>query len=236
MKNIMNNPFLTVAVLTATVFFQVSCARDAQFTRPNFLEVNSTEGYTSANLSGLQYNLDNLPVESLSDGEIKSILQMREEEKLARDAYLKFNEKWSLNIFHNISKSEQTHMDAVLQLIKRYNLSDPVGSNQVGVFVDDNLRALYNLIVPPGEADLVEALKTGALIEEVDISDLEYALKHVVDNQDIRMVYENLIQASQNHLRAFVRNLDNRGVNYIPQRLPQETFDAIINGEWKTGN
>lgn len=49
---------------------------------------------------------------------------MREEEKLARDVYLTFGEKWGLTLFTNIAKSEQTHTDAVKTLLDRYEIKD----------------------------------------------------------------------------------------------------------------
>ena len=45
-------------------------------------------------------------------------------------------------------------------------------------------------------------LLVGALIEEVDINDIQKELDEHVDNQDIVFVYDNLINGSYNHLRA----------------------------------
>ncbi|MEB3765116.1 MAG: DUF2202 domain-containing protein, partial [Desulfurococcales archaeon] len=59
---------------------------------------------------------------TLSQQEIDSILFMREEEKLARDVYLTLYDMYGLQIFQNIARSEQNHMDAVLTLIEKYNL------------------------------------------------------------------------------------------------------------------
>ena len=212
------------------------CGKDDEFTRRSILAVDDTNGYTNVNLQDCQYNLDNLPLENLGEAEKNSILFMREEEKLAKDMYLKLYEKWSHNAFQNISESEQTHMETMLQLLEKYNLEDPVGANGIGVFTNDSLQALYNTLLPLGETSLVEALKVGALIEEVDILDLKNPLDNFVDNEDIEMVYENLMKASRNHLRAFVKNLKNQGVTYVPQRLTQADFDAIVNSSWEHGN
>ncbi len=58
---------------------------------------------------------------STSD-EIHDILYLREEEKLARDVYLKLAERWQLPIFENIARAEQRHMDLVLQVIEVYGI------------------------------------------------------------------------------------------------------------------
>jgi len=236
----MKNWFLNLTALLVLTFGATlslaSCGKDNDFARKNILDVNQEHGYTNINLENNQYNLDNLPSEPLSDEERASILFMREEEKVARDAYIKLFEKWNQPVFDNISNSEATHMGAILQLINKYDLTDPVGTNGIGVFVNSNLQALYDAILPQGETSLVEGLKVGALIEEVDIIDLQNALSSFVDNQDIKMVYENLMKGSRNHLRAFVKNLKNQGITYVPQHLSQEVFDAIIEGDWEKGN
>lgn len=236
MKNwILNLAALLLLTFGGTILL-ASCSKDDSFTRRNTLDVNQEHGYTNINLENNQYNLDNLPSEPLSDEERNSILFMREEEKVARDAYIRLFEKWNQPVFDNISNSEQTHMDAMLQLLKKYNIPDPVGTNAVGVFGNANLQALYDALLPQGETSLIEGLKVGALIEEVDIIDLQNALSNFVDNQDIEMVYENLMKGSRNHLRAFVKNLKNQGVTYVPQKLSQEVFDAIINSPIEKGN
>lgn len=236
MKNWFFSPAALLLLILGTTLSLTSCDKDNDFARRNTLDVNQEHGYTNINLENNQYNLDNLPSEPLSEEELNSILFMREEEKVARDAYIKLFEKWDQPVFDNISMSEQTHMGAILQLIDKYNLTDPVGTNGVGVFVNLNLQALYDALLPQGETSQIEGLKVGALIEEVDIIDLQNALSTFVDNQDIKMVYENLMKGSRNHLRAFVKNLKNQGVTYVPQHLSQEVFDAIIEGDWEKGN
>ena len=46
---------------------------------------------------------------------------MREEEKLARDTYLTFFERWDLAVFSNIASSKQMHTDAILKLLIHTN-------------------------------------------------------------------------------------------------------------------
>lgn len=172
-----------------------------------------------------------LPLEPLNDAEKSSLLFMREEEKLARDVYDYLYLKWSLQIFDNISTSEQTHMDAILELLNRYELEDPAKQDESGSFVNSDLQELYTDLTKVGTTSIVDALKVGAAIEEIDILDLNNALDVDVDNQDITIVYENLMKGSRNHLRSFVKTLGNQGVIYQPQYLTKEEYDAIINSE-----
>jgi len=80
----------------------------------------------------------------LSQDEIDGLLYMVEEEKLARDVYLTLYNLTGLQVFDNIAKSEQRHMDAVLSLIEKYNLTAPDTLDQVGVFQNEELQNLYS--------------------------------------------------------------------------------------------
>jgi hypothetical protein len=136
--------------------------------------------------------ISDLPMEELSDSEVVGITYMREEEKLARDVYTYLYDKWNIITFNNISKSEQAHMDVIKLLIDRYELTDPVGDNGYGVFTNTDLQTLYDQLVDDGSVSEIEALKVGALIEEVDIKDMDEELDGYIDNQDITRVYTNL--------------------------------------------
>lgn len=192
------------------------------------------EGATFVDVGDLWSAISQIPAGELSEAEKEGILYMREEEKLARDVYLKLYEIWGLQIFRNIADSEQTHMYAVKLLISRYNLEDPAPSG-VGKFSNPTLQELYYQLVELGSKSLEDALKVGAMIEEIDIVDLK---KHIneTDNQDIILVYENLMKGSRNHLRAFVSQLESRGIEYAPQYLSPEEYQAIISTPIETGN
>jgi hypothetical protein len=163
-------------------------------------------------------------------------MYMREEEKLARDVYLKMGNIWDIAVFDNIANAEQKHMDAVKCLLDKYGLTDVVGTNPEGVFVNTDLQTLYNTLAAAGEASVVAALTVGATIEDLDISDLMSLLDNPdVDNADVTEVFNNLMRGSRNHLRAFVRNLENLDATYSPEYLTQELYDAIIAGDHEKG-
>jgi hypothetical protein len=172
----------------------------------------------------------------LSSEEAAGLIFMREEEKLAHDVYVKLYELWGLSVFQNIARSEQTHTDAIKNLLDRYGLDDPAAGNGVWVFDNPDLQALYNTLIAQGSTSLADALKVGTAIEEIDILDLEEHLAQA-DNADIRLVYENMEQGSENHLRAFVSSLQNQtGEVYQPRYLSQEAYDAIMSGATGRGS
>lgn len=215
--------------LFASAFLLASCSKD------NIPADNNNGNNGNINIANLQTQINNLPKDPLSPAELSSLSLMREEEKLARDVYIALYNKWGVNIFKNISSSEQAHMDAVLLLLQKYSLTDPVGSNAVGMFQNTTLQNLYNQLVAKGTMSVPEAYQVGATIEDLDIFDLNRLLADV-DNQDIRLVFDMLTKGSRNHLRSFYKNILNTGGTYVPQYITLAEFDSIINSPMEIGN
>ena len=171
----------------------------------------------------------------LSEEEISDLLFMREEEKLAHDVYSYLYEQWGLNVFQNIANSEQTHTTSVLALLNQYGISDPIERLNAGQFANSDLQNLYDQLVAQGSISLADAIKVGAAIEEIDILDLLEAQTRT-GQADILLVYENLLQGSYNHLRAFVNTLRQQsGETYQPQYLSPEEYQAILDGTMGSG-
>ena len=78
-------------------------------------------------------------------------------------------------------------------------------------------------------------METGALIEELDIKDLQEYLE-VVKNENIKIVFENLLRESRNHFRAFNRQLEKSGVEYTPVYITRAEYDQIVSSQNETGN
>ena len=162
-----------------------------------------------------------------SEVEVEYLILMREEEKLARDVYLELFDIWEAPIFKNIARSEQRHADAVGALLEKYELDDPF-IDEVGVFTDPDLQTLFDDLVAAGKESLVAALTVGATIEDLDIFDLAHRALPAADKEDIRMVYQNLLKGSRNHMRAFVRELEAQGAAYDAPIIGD--YDAPIIG------
>ncbi len=178
--------------------------------------------------------ISSLPHEELSEAEIKGLMQMREEEKLARDIYVALYQDWDHQIFQNIALSEQRHMDAVKTLLNKYNLIDPVIDGTVGVFASPELQNLYYELVSKGKISHVQALFVGAMIEDLDIFDLKEFIQEA-DNLDIKTVYQNLMKGSRNHLRALLSQLAAYGETYVGIYLTSEEIDEIVNSPMERG-
>jgi hypothetical protein len=154
---------------------------------------------------------------------------LREEEKLARDVYTTLYAKWKVNVFNNISKSEQQHTDAVKALIAARGFVDPVTDDTVGVFQNPTLAGLYKTLTAKGSVSMLEALVVGATIEDLDIHDIEQ-MKARTSDAEVLALYDRLQCGSRNHLRAFVGKLGASGGTYTPQYISTATYNSIIQG------
>lgn len=217
-----SNSVLFGAMALALVFAYPLSAQTAQG------EAQSTPAFTE------EQHTPKKPASTLTHSEREGLLFMREEEKLALDAYVVFAEKWGARPFGNIAQAEQSHMDSVKVLLDKYGLPDPIATLKPGQFKNPALQKLYDDLVKSGSTSRIEALKAGAAIEDVDLYDLARWSK-LTDKKDILAVFEVLAAGSRNHLRAFVRNLRNSGVTYKPQYITQEAFDKIINSPNERG-
>jgi hypothetical protein len=215
MKNIINSiSFVLLGVLT------MSCQKQ------NMHSGNS-----------MQEQIASLPKEAINIEERNGLVLMREEEKMAHDVYSFLYDKWNIMIFNNIASSEQTHTDAVLKLLDKYDIDDPASGKNIGVFNDTSLQRMYNQLLINGNYSLLSALTVGATIEDLDIYDLEKLILKV-DNQDIVFVYNNLLKASRNHMRAFYSQIVNNGGTYRAKYISQQQLEDIVNspkevGSWK---
>jgi hypothetical protein len=215
----MKNIKITILVTILSSIAFIACSEN------NIAEPNSNF-QTNSGLT--KDSILSMPYENISPSEQNSLSYMREEEKLARDVYITLFNKYGIKAFNNISKSEQTHTDAIKYIIQKYSLDDPIKNDVIGIFINQDLQNLYNKLIAQGYQSDIEALKVGALIEEVDIIDLVKGINEEVDNQDIKLVYNNLKMGSENHLRAFVKNLSTRGIVYTPQLLDIDTYNSIV--------
>ena len=238
---------MILILMLGTIFTFTQCEKDLESQEMNSYGLNQGNGYgdnaairgtntPNANMDICECLATNFTMEDLNDAEQEAILFMREEEKLARDVYSLLDEKWNYPIFSNIRRSEARHMEAMLCLINRYGLEDPVGENERGIFINQQLMDLYQVLTETGTRSLEDALTVGATIEDLDLADLLAAREDgSIDNKDVLAVFAELTKGSRNHLRAFIKNLNQYGVNYTPQYISSDDFSDIISTERERG-
>jgi hypothetical protein len=242
------NRLLTMVALSLVVALLSAAHLDAQATGPGpgpGPDPDSPAGPQARECS-VPTLLWQLPYENLRSKEIKHLLYIREEEKLARDVYMSLYESWGVRLFKKTARQESNHLAWTKVLIDKYELIDPIAGNGIGVFDDPDLQRLYTDLVVVGNESVVDALTVGAALEELNLYDLITKALRRANNEDLRALYENLMKSSRNHLRTFVTRLERYGVVYENSYLSDETYAGIVNtpaekglmdasGEWVCG-
>ncbi|ADG13496.1 Protein of unknown function DUF2202 [Methanocaldococcus infernus ME] len=213
---------------------------DNQVNTPNNVQTNHHNNRNVVNNNGdinttiMHTIIASYPKQELSEKEKEGLIEMREEEKLARDVYLALYNKWKIPIFQNIANSELSHTTSIKILLDKYGIKDPVVDDTPGKFTNPKYQKLYNDLIEKGYKSVIDALIVGCTIEDLDIKDLQYWAS-ITDNEDIKFTYANLEKGSRNHMRSFYRLLKNYGGNYTPKYISQEEFEQIINSQIERG-
>ncbi len=163
----------------------------------------------------------------LSSSEKEGLLLMVEEEKLARDVYMYLYTEWNIPVFKNISESEQQHIDAVKLLLDAYDVKAPVETDTAGSFSNGDLQNYYDNLTAQGAKSLEDALTVGAIIEDLDIADLQKLVSEAA-NEEVKILYQNLMKGSRNHMRSFTAQLERYGVTYEPEYIEDSYYDKIL--------
>lgn len=225
------NSVKTLVAICAISLSLVSCSKE---TNPNtsellvpgtpldIIEVKS-DGATTFSLAGVTPAFDSTA--DLTADEIEFIFAVREDEKVARDLYFSFFQKFGLKPFENIGKAEDNHIKATEKLFDYYEIDYPALSAN-GKFEDAIRQKLYDSLLLKGTPEL-EAFKVMAFLEESNIVEYGEVLKTIV-NPNIKIVIENLAKASANHFKAAIRQITALGGTYAPALMTQEQYRAVI--------
>lgn len=209
--SIKNNwQYLLIAVLTLGIIASVSWAY-SENQRADKLTTNpmQTNRQEDANQHLEEHGITPLTSSEASNKQSTAdeLTYLIEEEKLAHDVYQAMYDKWGSRVFSNIKESETTHGDMVFAVMDSRGLVDP-RTDEFGKFVNQDLQNLYDKLIAQGNQSVQDAYKVGVIVEETDIADLKNTLANLDSkDSDVKALVENLIHASENHLRAFNRQL-----------------------------
>jgi len=117
-------------------------------------------------------------------------------------------------------------MDQAKAIIDKYGLAIP-GKDEQGVFQNQTLQRIHDEFLTEGLRSDQDALMVAAAFEEISIMDLEKELASTA-TEDTRVVYQGLLAGSRKHLRSYVADLQDRGIQYAPKYLYKSEFEEII--------
>ena len=168
---------------------------------------------------------DGAALAALTAREKDGLLFIWEEEKAARDLYNGLYEKNNMTIFLDLVRSESSHMDQARSVMEKHGLDVP--PDEPGRFQNQTLQEIHDQLLAEGLQSDQDALTVAAVFEEISIVDLEKELS-ASQAEDVRTVYEGLLAGSRKHLRSYVSDLKDQGIEYQPRYLEGEEFQKIV--------
>lgn len=155
------------------------------------------------------------------------LIRLHEEEILAHDLYVALSKIHpELMPLRNIPSSEASHREAMALILAKEKIDGPA-IPEGRKFASDGLDELFNKWLEEGRKSPADACRVGVRLEEHDIADLR---KAQTDFPAHKEVLGQLEAASNNHLRAFHRNLVRQGGTYQPEALTPEEMKTILEG------
>ena len=161
------------------------------------------------------------------------LIRLYEEEILAHDLYVELGKVHpGVRPFQNIPHSEARHRDVMAGILNQEGIAIPE-PHKGKRFVTPDLDQTYRKWLREGRKSEVDACRIGVRLEDHDIADLRAAQ---ADFKKHRQALASLEAASENHLRAFYRQLTNRGGNYAVEALGATDFTKIVEGDRQRGD
>jgi hypothetical protein len=155
------------------------------------------------------------------------LIRLYEEEILAHDLYVALGKIHpEVMPLRNIPQSEMRHREAMAAVLKTdaIELPKPPEGRR---FVTEGLDEIFARWLAEGVKSDADACRVGVRLEDHDIAELR---KAQADFPKHKEVLGQLEAASNNHLRAFHRNLTSRGGKYTPEALSEADMKQILDG------
>ncbi|RFO96418.1 hypothetical protein DIC66_14055 [Rhodoferax lacus] len=178
----------------------------------------------------LRASVANHPATAMSTEAAASLAFMREQQQLLFEIYDLDVSVWNLPLFTNLRESASTTSESAKLLLDRYQQADPMYGLPSGTFKSPEFQALYEKFANVTRENLIEALTVSIEMEELNVRELSDQKAQVVNNADVLIIYDSVLKASIGRLVAAMRELNQRGVSYVPKFITQAEFDAILRG------
>jgi hypothetical protein len=149
---------------------------------------------------------------TLSEAELNDLVFLVKLEKMAHEVYTTLSQTYStMPILGNISAAEYRHWKVLQNLFVKYGETDPTkdGDTDLGFscYNDEAMSNDYQEAIDYGAASLVQAMETGAILEQLELDSLTNAVGRTT-LPDLTTIYTHFINADGAHLNAFEKHTE----------------------------
>lgn len=184
------------------------------------------DGVTTVDMNAMRTTIADMERDPLAPTEQRVVRYVRASEAVARDLFRALADRHGDAVLSRLAGAEASHADAAGILLDTYGLDDPVGPGR-GNVSDPELASVHGTRLAQGRESLRGALRAGAAVQELAISEFRLRLD-ATDNTDVRFVVETLLRGARNHLRLLDAEMDRRNVSYTPAYLNASAYRSIV--------
>ncbi|MDD1738098.1 MAG: DUF2202 domain-containing protein, partial [Methanothrix sp.] len=92
---------------------------------------------------------------------------------------------------------------------------------------NQTLQDIHDRLLAEGLQSDQDALTAAATFEEISIMDLDKEIS-ASQAEDVRTAYQGLLAGSRKHLRSYVSDLEDLGIEYQPRYLDPTEFQKMV--------
>ncbi|MCB0645205.1 MAG: DUF2202 domain-containing protein [Saprospiraceae bacterium] len=162
----------------------------------------------------------------ISLDEQKTLVQIFEQEKMARDVYTQIGEKFGIKILKNAAIGKQKQMSQILDLLA-LNQANIAFDDAQGVFRNAELTEHYNAFLAEGLGSLNNAFRVGAKMEDYNIYQIDKVLSSTT-NDKLVLLFSKLSCSSGNELKTQVNMLVGNGEMFMPDYISVKLYRSIM--------
>jgi hypothetical protein len=170
----------------------------------------------------------------LNETETADIIYLQEAEKVQRDIYLFFTQRFqTIPLFNQMAQAANRSMSVDNVILERYGIPNPE-LQAWGTFTNKKLQVIYDKVTGEGSSP-VNALKASATSEDLHIADLNAALGRT-DNDDLKFIYNQQLVLSRNNLRGIIPWIAafEPSYTYSPTYITPNYYTSIITSPMET--
>jgi hypothetical protein len=174
--------FYAAAALAAIAMVFVSCSKD------------QIEGPASIT--------DNGDAQTLGNFQKDGLVLLLETQKMHRDVYTWINAQFPDAVFADLAESDGAFMERLCEKVNNCGIANPTLDKLPGEFEDVGVQNSYNEFLRLTSGDLQAMIENARVMEEELISTVQEQQLNLCGNDDIRLIYGNLIQETATQLKA----------------------------------
>lgn len=145
--------------------------------------------------------------ENLSGQELEGLVFLAEKQKLHRDFYLTTFVNTENKLIEKLYISDRQSLDLISAMLEKYGEEKSILNLDVGTFRLYEIQMEYDVSIQSNEKGIDQILTTAIQLEKSMMNDIRMYMDQVDGNDDIVLMYNNLLTELYNQLELLEANI-----------------------------